>query len=64
MLQSLCLWRTYSFTSSSCPWFFFFIILLYIFSEQDIQRLKKYLMMYVALKIQVPGIKKGNLRNL
>lgn len=40
------------------PMVLFFIILLYIFSEQDIQWLKNYLMMYVALKIQVPGIKK------
>lgn len=32
--------------------------MLCILSEQDIRQLKNYLMMYVALKIQVPRIKK------
>lgn len=57
MLHSLCSCTTYSFTFSSCHGSFF-IILLCILSEQDIRQLKNYLMMYVALKIQVPRIKK------
>lgn len=57
MLQSLCSCRTYHLPLLVALGSFF-IILLDIFREQDIQRLKNHLMMCVALKIQVPGIKR------